>query len=675
VSSLIYKPAESMPINVGIKAHRLARLAMAGYRVPEFRVLAPQALLSTIDASDKAKAAVERYRTSFLNKLDVVGSGSAVAKAIGEAPIPSEVSDALSQIFHELPKPLIVRSSGSLEDDPATNLAGAFVSIPGVETEAALTAAVRSCWTSLYGLPLLMRLSESGDDIDGGVLDLSAMEMALVIQVYREPQLGGVAFTVDPLGRAPGHHVIEASRFASGVQDGSSESAGALVARSEGRGSIVDNRTTMGDAEVLALSDTAAKIEKLFGGVPQDIEWVDAGDGPHIVQSRDISPIAVAESVCHVGATAELVEHGRVPDGFQLGECQGIHRSYSYKKDRLRRLAASLGVKVPAWYWLHCNAAGLDSRFRDMLAGLGESPFVQIDLSTSLRAIVREWSDVPEVVHNVAAARAGSCVTVHLRDAIPTEVAAISSVDDMGNVVIEYVEGALQALRSGSVEASRVRATVDGRILDSLSAHQEWIEVFDMESRRLERKPLGRRVSPMRPEHVREIAAHTAAVVDSWPELRPEWWIWNDSVYLADGTVENARAHEWGAVVSPGEAEGILVRITSDELPSELSNGYAISADSLNDRIYATGFLEEIRRKRPWLPESGWIVAAERPLTELALLLPWVGGFAFQSAATLSHLAITLRAQGIPAVAGIDLARLQEGSKVRITDSGTLEVH
>ena len=654
----------------GAKAERLTALRESGFPVPAFTVVPADALDRFLHSSSALIEAFGHYRQGFVNKLDILGRARRVSDAILTEPFPDslaqEIFDGLTAAG--IAPPWIARSSGSLEDADGIDLAGAYESVPDLWTTDALLLGVRRCWASLFSPQALLRLSESDASVDGVVRDISASaRMSVIVQAQVRGPWSGVVFTADPTTGNEAVILIEGADVLGGVAHGGADVARAVALRGRDDIELESCDPTLPEDVAVSVARWARKVHE-WAGSPQDIEWVTYPDGSvALVQTRpvraqDVPRFDDAEPVFMPAAV------GREPDGFPLGHCIGIAQSYRAKKLELRQAAREADIPVPAWYWLHYNRSGLDRALREHAMPAFESPFVQIDVSTNIRALVRPVDRLPEILRDLVEAHPAGRLTVHLRDAIPTEIGAVSAAAPDGGVTIEYVMGALQGLRSGVSEASRLQLDPADHVVYEERALQTAIERLVPEENRISRGAYGHTAARL-PENQRTAIAHWSRVLERGRSgIRPEWWIRGEGVWLADASFESRTLSGVPTILAGGSARGTVVRVSPDDLPQDLSNGYAISADAVNDAAYKLPELVRFHDRRPWLPDASWIIVADRPRIELALLLPWAAGFVFEEGSLLNHLAITLRARGVAAIVAPGCGALEDGQEVHLSE-------
>src|SRR3989440_7655468 len=138
----------------GGKAANLGELIRAGFAVPEGFCVA-----TTAYARVSARAGLDTYlagleaaeRSDSARQIELA---TAIRAALCQAPLPSEVIEAVSAAYQALsagsPIPVSVRSSATAEDLPEASFAAqqeTFLNVIGIED---LLAAVQRCFASLW---------------------------------------------------------------------------------------------------------------------------------------------------------------------------------------------------------------------------------------------------------------------------------------------------------------------------------------------------------------------------------------------------------------------------------------------------------------------------------------------------------------------------------------------
>lgn len=201
-------------------------------------------------------------------------------------------------------KSLFVRSSTNAEDLPDFSGAGLYTTVPNVRTQEQLLEAIKTVWASVWNYEAYEARESYG-------MNHLGVYMAVLIQEGIEADSAGVAITKDPFNpanrsavyinakRGLGIRVVEGRRIPEQVlYDPTSDSIRVLtrsgddtmLAFDEKGGireiKIEERRAVLTDSMIRTLARAALRIERAFGGRPQDIEWLYKRNKLYIVQSR-----------------------------------------------------------------------------------------------------------------------------------------------------------------------------------------------------------------------------------------------------------------------------------------------------------------------------------------------------------------------------------------------------
>ncbi len=294
---------------VGGKALALARLAAAGFAVPEGFCLTAAAYREVIRHAD-LEAAIDR----LLGSIDLAAArfeeiwdvSLAIRNIFLRAELPQSLTAELANRAETLGGgPLVVRSSAPGEDETGASFAGRHESVVGVRGGDALLEAVLRVFASLWSYPALLYRRELG-------LDPAGSAMAVLVQRLIPGEASGVAFSRHPA--RPDEAVVEAAwglnqglvdglvapdrwRFA---QDGCRPLAFEPAERSRlmvlgpGGPELVPlkpdraGRAPLSDEQAAAVCALARRAEETFGR-PQDVEWTYAGGRLYVLQSRPVT--------------------------------------------------------------------------------------------------------------------------------------------------------------------------------------------------------------------------------------------------------------------------------------------------------------------------------------------------------------------------------------------------
>jgi rifampicin phosphotransferase len=299
---------------VGGKGANLAALTRAGVAVPPGFCVPTHAFDAFMASLPDAEA-----RFTELDRLDgtSVDAARAAAESMRSAldplPVPQEVARAITTAWRTLgtEHALAVRSSATAEDLPGASFAGQQDTYLNVKGEAPLIDAVRRCWISLFTDRAVLYRARGG-------FGHRAVRLSVVVQRMIDPEISGILFTADPV---TGHRRIASIDAGFGLGEAL---VGGLVSADLYR---VDRRTrevllarpgdkqlairaapgggtlrqalpesqrrarALSDEQVRSLAEIADRVEALFGGVPQDVEWCIAQGALYVVQARPITSL------------------------------------------------------------------------------------------------------------------------------------------------------------------------------------------------------------------------------------------------------------------------------------------------------------------------------------------------------------------------------------------------
>ncbi|MET8157574.1 PEP/pyruvate-binding domain-containing protein [Sphaerisporangium sp. NPDC005289] len=295
-------PAADLALTGG-KGASLARMAAAGLPVP------PGFHVTT--------TAYERFVAGGLREAVLAAVAAQDEGAIGPLfagrEVPEPVSAAIRAAYKALGEPVVaVRSSATAEDLPGMSFAGQQETYLGVQGEAALIAAVRRCWASLWTARAIAYRAGNG-------VAHEEVTMAVVVQELVPADAAGVLFTADPVTGARDRMVLNAAwGLGEAVVGGQvtpdtvvvARPGGAVIARHTAEKAVMTVRAGAGTAEVpvpedlraapvldaaaiAALARLGERVEELYG-LPMDVEWALHAGRPSILQARPITALEAA---------------------------------------------------------------------------------------------------------------------------------------------------------------------------------------------------------------------------------------------------------------------------------------------------------------------------------------------------------------------------------------------
>jgi pyruvate,water dikinase len=368
----------------GGKGANLGELTAAGFTVPPgFVVGAP------IYAAFVERTGLRQRVAGRLDGIDVddpvalEAAAKDVRDLVEAEVVPEDIAAAIRRAYADLAGqaadgPVAVRSSATAEDTKTASFAGMNETYLNVRGADEVLAAVRRCWSSLFGARTIFYRAKLG-------LPQATMDIAVVVQRQIPSERAGVMFTVDPSTRARDRLVIEGSfGLGEAVVSGRvspdryvvDKGTLAVIAReihpktavvepAPAGGTVTREvtgadamRATLSDGEAQALGRLGREIEEHYG-FPQDTEWsIDADSTIWLLQSRPLTALA-EPSQAPAEHDGEILLHGL---GAAPGLASGTARVLESLADAGRFVDGAVLVTrmtAPDWVQLMRRAAAI----------------------------------------------------------------------------------------------------------------------------------------------------------------------------------------------------------------------------------------------------------------------------------------------------------------------------
>ena len=300
---------------VGGKGLSLAGMTAAGFNVPPGFCLTTDAYRQYVAAGGLQAKIIELARPELVDGAVSFETASRAIQSLFTATLPDAISEAVLAAFAKLDvsQGVAVRSSATAEDLPDLSFAGQQDTYLNVRGEDQLLTAVRNCWASLWTERAIGYRHEAGVAQD-------AVAMAVVVQQMVPSDVSGILFTANPatgersemiinasfgLGEAvvggeitPDTYIVDRARLT--VKDtiiGGKEHM--IVAGKQGTDTLAVSEkeraeSSLTEDQIKELAALAARVEKHYDGLPQDIEWAFSGQTLSLLQSRPITNLPPA---------------------------------------------------------------------------------------------------------------------------------------------------------------------------------------------------------------------------------------------------------------------------------------------------------------------------------------------------------------------------------------------
>lgn len=592
-------------------------------------------------------------------------------------------------------RPLVVRSSSTIEDDLESSMAGRFLSVVGV-----------------LGWDAFVEAAGRVRDSAGRTEDVEPM--AVLVQPLLDAAIGGVLFGLDPVTGDRRHLVVEAveggpERLVSGV---ATASRTVLTRRGRRVETVGDTAPRLRRAERRRLARLARSAAEAFGA-PQDVEWAfDRSGRAWLFQSRPITAVgAVVDAAGPILGPGPIAETFPAPlrrleeelwlEPLRAGLATALELVGSVPRRRIE--ASPVLLTVGGW-----AAADLE-----LLGGLPRrrSPWHLLNPLPPLRHLGAAWRigrlrrDLPERSHQLIdetdrrlgdVARLGALSDAQLRwvlSRVRRELLAVHAHEVLAGMLLREPEGPTAAeLALARLAVGRSAALTDAAIVarwpvvltlvpphlgplrlpplpgdeptgtfelgclslrDALRLRSRWLQelagraAFALGQRLCEAGRLERA------DHVAHLSLQElTAIVDGGP--------WPDD--LAQRVRAKAGAPLPTAFRRSASGEPVPVRA-----PGRLGTAGIGAAEGR-----AVGRVHQLSEGPP---HEGEILVVRVLDPSLAVSLPTIEGLVSETGSTLSHLAILAREVHVPTVVGIPqaLERFPPGALV-LVDGATGEV-
>ena len=314
--ALTIMPLASAEVSVAVfggKGQSLAKLAASGLPVPDGFLLSTGAYKGFVEANELQESILQIVADATPGQAASMELASASIQSLFEAAmLPSQIAASIAQAYAALreDEPAVaVRSSATAEDLPDLSFAGQQDTYLNVRGEASVLEAIRRCWASLW----TARAIGYRDQMD---IDQRTVAMGVVVQVMVQADVSGILFTVNPSSGDRSELVVNASF-----------GLGEAVVRGDvtpdtyvlDRFSLEPKKTVTGAKEVMIvpagvqgttthpvpeekrsesslskeilseLATLSMNVERLFDGLPQDVEWAVVDGTCWLLQSRPIT--------------------------------------------------------------------------------------------------------------------------------------------------------------------------------------------------------------------------------------------------------------------------------------------------------------------------------------------------------------------------------------------------
>lgn len=621
----LIKPSKS---ELGGKIYWLDYLKKKKFNIPRGYCINKKYFQEFMFAND---IAVDEYVQGEIFKYDKIRS------VIYSANFTTEMMNELQLVYDDLKKPIVVRSSSSVEDSEDFSCAGLFTSVNGVNSFEKFLEALKICWISTFN-----------DVIDQYIGEDREYGINVLVQEEIKGEAGGVAFSIDPISQNVSTILIESC--VSGPQ--------AVV---EGNGEIEDIQISRFNDEELnplykMIKDRILEIEPLVDNFI-DMEWIYKENEVYIVQVRPVTTVKDDIAVIEVDDEKTF--------SLPLKNLQKMHSRWLEKKIPVRKVCIDTNINIGKfYYWFRKKDPN-----GDILKEV-------IDMETD--AEVYEIYDGKDIVlttkdNIIEKTLASTYDVLRVSESVPTEYSGFSSMID-DTCYIEVVKGGFNGFYSGEFESTKYVVDKAGNIINA--DEKVFNEAYYYEAGWWTKKSIESELVKLDAKTVKDIIYITEKLNEAFENVRVEWILNSKGVYLFDVTVEKEKlvdVYGEGKVISQGKTAGKAYVLQDAHMFDDKIKHISIRMGYEMDEIINNEEVKEIKEKLNL--EENSILVCEYPNAKLSVLLDKVNGVIFERGSLLCHLAIILREKKIPAVIYPNAReKFANGDEIEIVD-GKISSH
>ncbi len=339
---------------IGGKGRSLAKLARAGFAVPDGFLVTADAYRSFVADNTMQTEILDLARAELRDGYPVFDASSdAISDLILSTTMASTIAEEIRLAYAKLGQndlPVAVRSSANAEDLPGFSFAGQQETFLNVRGGEAVVEAVQKCWASLWTAQAMSYRHQNG-------IPQESVVMAVVIQIMVPSEVSGILFTSNPATGERSELIVNASFGLGEAVVGGQVTPDTFIVN---RHDLTDVEAVLGpkepqvvydgeqgvrleevtekereiaslsDAQLLELCETALKIESIYEGVPQDIEWAFSDGQLHLLQSRPITnlPVQPIELVWEPKPPARFVSRRQIVENMPDPICPLFEELY-----------------------------------------------------------------------------------------------------------------------------------------------------------------------------------------------------------------------------------------------------------------------------------------------------------------------------------------------------------
>jgi phosphohistidine swiveling domain-containing protein len=307
-------PLVDFELQGGGKAKNLAVMIQKnGIRVPDFFCIGDSAFQYYLDHHD--------LRSKLVPGQDLQQFSESVEHLFLSNELPADLSSAIESELKKWSGPVAVRSSGLEEDSVSNSFAGLFSSYLDQEGFQAVSRSIRLCFASAFSARALSYRIERG-------IPTQKFRMGVVVQRMVRADCAGVLFTRNPVKALDRQHAVIDSVFGlgEGLVSGEKDADHFVVNRDVTHSKFIlesvkapeHSQLSLSIEQLVELMQMGLKLESLYQGSPQDVEWAFEKGQLYLLQTRPITslPIESFYNPAINGTNANLWDNSNIIESF-----------------------------------------------------------------------------------------------------------------------------------------------------------------------------------------------------------------------------------------------------------------------------------------------------------------------------------------------------------------------
>lgn len=530
----------------------------------------------------------------------------------------------VSELFHNFFEgPYVVRSSANKEDSVDKSYAGIYESVLNVGNEEDMLRAIRTVFASKYNY--LDKYPEEGI-------------MGIIIQEQIEADYSGIIFTENPM-TGDDELVINYTQGGCEKAVNGRESTEIMVSMDN---KIYGECILPGEC-ILELKRLALQVKDIFKA-PMDIEWAMKDKNIYILQAR---PITALKKKIKPGKECFYIDSVDTEqlEKYDMSDIRVPYKKYMEKHYYVRKKAIEAGVRFPETGYLFFSKNVLTNTVFQTL--VPESNIYKIVTSEGIRTLSK--SNVVTYLNGLGGT-----------DERIARIQRITSTDACGNVklmsdgllYIEYIPGGFGGFLTGELAFSRYIVSQEKNIIFKEQLSYEALWEFDENIKKFIRKEKNINHFSLSDNIVHQLTDMAFKMGEVFKNPCIEWELEGNEVYLNDISFDKQDINKENIVeyyLSSGEISGEIRCIPDVNEIRGILKGRSIIAERDFYQAQRSDLLKAFLNKYRIMEDKKYVFVMEYGHPSVSLLLEYSKGFVFEKGGMLSHLAIILRENKIPA--------------------------